>query len=48
MIEKGNDLHKTDVILLTKIEELYRHVIKIEQENQALKKELKSLKNRKR
>lgn len=48
MIEKGNDLHKTDVILLTKIEELYRHVIKIEQENQVLKKELKSLKNRKR
>lgn len=48
MIEKGNDLHKTDVILLTKIEELYRHVIKIEQENQSLKKELKSLKNRKR
>jgi len=53
MVEQGNDLGKTDAILLEKIEELYLHVIEmdkqmkaIQQENQQFKEEIKQLKNK--
>jgi|GEM_PF-2467933 len=53
MVRQGNDLGKTDAILLEKIEELYLHVIEmdkrmnsLEEQNQELIKENKRLKNK--
>lgn len=53
MVENGNDLGKTDAILLEKIEELYLHMIEmdkrvkeLEEQNQTLKRENKKLKRK--
>lgn len=53
MVEQGNDLGKTDALLLEKIEELYLHMIEmdkrmkvLEEQNQSLKAENKQLKKK--
>lgn len=43
MVQSGNDLAKTDAMLLEKIEELTLYVIKINKEKEILKKEIDSL-----
>ncbi len=54
MVQQGNDLGKTDALLLEKIEELYLHMIDmdkrmkaLEQQNQTLKSENKQLRKNK-
>lgn len=48
MVENGNDLHKTDIKLLEKIEELTLYMIELKKENQQMKKAIKALTKRKR
>jgi hypothetical protein len=48
MVESGNDLHKTDVKLLEKIEELTLYMIELTKENQALKQQVNLLLTNKR
>jgi len=44
MVKNGNDLHKTDAVLLEKIEELFLHTIEQQKQIEALKEEIKQLK----
>ena len=46
MVEKGNDLHKTDAKLLEKIEELTLYSIQLEKTNQQQNQELKVIKQK--
>jgi trimeric autotransporter adhesin len=48
MVQNGNDLHKTDVKLLEKIEELTLYMIEMKKENEQLKKDVDSLKKRRK
>lgn len=43
MVTKGNDLGKTDALLLQKIEELTLYMIELKKENEAIKKQLTDL-----
>ncbi len=43
MIKEGNDLAKTDALLLQKIEELTLYVIELKKENDLMKKEIQAL-----
>lgn len=48
MVRQGNDLHKTDALLLEKIEELTLYMIDIKKENEKLKKEIEQLKRKRK
>ncbi|MPR31922.1 hypothetical protein [Salmonirosea aquatica] len=45
MVANGNDLHRTDALLLEKVEELTLYVIKLEKENQGMKEAAKADRN---
>lgn len=44
MVKSGNDLHKTDAVLLEKIEELTLYMLELKKENEKLRKEVDQLK----
>ncbi|MBO9639366.1 MAG: bZIP transcription factor [Siphonobacter aquaeclarae] len=44
MVKSGNDLHKTDAVLLEKIEELTLYMIELRKENEKLRKDIDQLK----
>ncbi len=44
MVSQGNDLHKTDALLLAKVEELTLYMIAVTKENQRMKRDLVALK----
>ncbi|GAB3174222.1 hypothetical protein GCM10027291_32040 [Telluribacter humicola] len=46
MLKTGNDLHKTDALLLQKIEELTLYLIDLKKQNQELEQKIKKIENR--
>ncbi len=43
MVENGNDLQKTDAVLLEKVEEMMLYIIELKKENAALKTKMEGI-----